>query len=97
MERELINMFMVTLQGPYYDRMVGNTSTGFSELVMAGERIEAGLKMRIIQSANTGSFSSGVGKKLFNGYPKKKKGESSIVCAMRGKGRQQYKHQHQRQ
>ncbi|XP_050875925.1 uncharacterized protein LOC127079584 [Lathyrus oleraceus] len=45
MERELVNMFMDTLQGPYYDRMVGSTSTGFSEFVMAGERIEVGLKM----------------------------------------------------
>lgn len=49
MERELVDMFMGTLQGPYYDRMVGSTSTGFSELVMAGERIEAGLKMSKIQ------------------------------------------------
>lgn len=45
MERELVDMFMGTLQGPYYDRMVGSTSTSFFELVMAGERIEAGPKM----------------------------------------------------
>lgn len=45
MERELFDMFMGTLQGPYYDRMVGITSTGFSELVIPGERIEVGLKM----------------------------------------------------
>lgn len=79
MERELVDMFMGTLQGLYYDRMMGSTSTGFSELVMAGERIESCLKMGKIQLANTGSFASGVGKNPFNGYPKKKKGESSVV------------------
>lgn len=39
MERELVDMIMSTLQGPYYDRMVEITSVGCSELVMAGERI----------------------------------------------------------
>lgn len=45
MERELVDMFMGTLQGPYYNIMVGSTYTSFSELVMAGDRIEVGLKM----------------------------------------------------
>ncbi|XP_050890644.1 uncharacterized protein LOC127096065 [Lathyrus oleraceus] len=94
MERELVNMFMGTLQGPYYDRMVGSTSTGFSELVMAGERIEVGLKMGKIQSANAGSSASGVGKNLFSGYPKKK-GESSAAYAQRSRERQPYQPQHQ--
>ncbi|XP_050895306.1 uncharacterized protein LOC127101923 [Lathyrus oleraceus] len=95
MEREMVDMFMGTLQGPYYDRMMGSTSIGFSELVMAGERIEAGLEMGKIQSANTGSSASGVTKKSFNGNPKKKEGESSAAYTQRGKGRQQYKPQHQ--
>lgn len=95
MERELFDMFMGTLQGPYYDKMVDSTSTGFFELVMDGERIEAGLKMGKMQSANTGSSGSGVSKKSFSGYPKKKKGESSAAYTQRGKGRQQYQPQHQ--
>lgn len=66
MERELVDMFMGTLQGPYYDRMVGSTSEGFSELVMAGERIEAGLKMGKIQLANTSNSASGASKKSFS-------------------------------
>lgn len=36
LEKEMIDMFMSTLQGAFYDRMVGSTSTGFSDLVMAG-------------------------------------------------------------
>ncbi|XP_050919319.1 uncharacterized protein LOC127136848 [Lathyrus oleraceus] len=86
MERELVDMFMGTLQGPYHDRMVGRTSIDFSELVMAGERIEACPKMGKIQLANAGSFTSGVGKKPFSGYPKKKEGEPSVVYAQRGRG-----------
>ena len=38
-------MFMSTLQGPFYDHMVGSASAGFADLVMAGERIEVGLKL----------------------------------------------------
>lgn len=48
-EKEMIDMFMGTLQGAFYDRMVGTTTTGFLDLVMAGERIEAGLKLGKIQ------------------------------------------------
>ena len=44
LERELVDMFMNTLQGPYYSAMIGCTSTGFTDLVMAGERVEAGIK-----------------------------------------------------
>lgn len=86
METELVDMFMGTLQGPYYDRMVGSTSTGFPEFVMAGERIEASFKKGKIELANDGNSASGAGKKSFNGYPKKKEGESSDIYAQRGRG-----------
>lgn len=62
---------------------------------MAGERIEVGLKMGQIQSANTGSSVSRVSKKSFSGYPKKKKGESRDAYTQRGRGRRQYQPQHQ--
>lgn len=45
LEREIIEMFMGNLQGPYLDIMVGSTSWGFSDLVLAGERIENMIKM----------------------------------------------------
>lgn len=72
-------MFMSTLQGPFHDCMVGSTSEGFSGLVMAGERIEAGLKMGKIQATSYNSSSSGTVKKPFGGYVKKKEGETSVV------------------
>lgn len=45
LEREMIDMFMGNLQGPYLDRMVGSTSSGFYDLVLTGERIENMIKM----------------------------------------------------
>lgn len=88
MERELVDMFMGTLQGPYYDRMVGSTSVGFSELVMAGERMEVGMKMGRIQTAGA---NNGATKKPFDGYAKKGEGETSTAYAL--KGRAQYQQQ----
>lgn len=88
MERELVDMFMGTLQGPYYDIMVGSTSVGFSELVMAGERIEAGLKMGKIHASGT---NNGATKKQSGGYAKKGEGEASDAYAQRGRAQyQQY-------
>lgn len=78
-EKEMIDMFMGTLQGDFYDRMVGTTTTGFSDLVMAGERIEAGLKLGKIQVASSSGSGSTTVKKPFGGYVKKKEGESSAV------------------
>ena len=83
MERELIDLFMGTLQGPYYERMIGNTSAGFSDLVLAGERVETGIKLGKIQNV---ASSSGV-KKPYIGAPKKREGETSDVSSYRGGGR----------
>ena len=44
-EREMTDMFMGTLQGEFLERMAGCTSSGFSDIVMAGERIENLLKV----------------------------------------------------
>ena len=43
-ENKLVDMFMGTMQGPYYKNMIGSVSTGFAYLVIIGERIENGLK-----------------------------------------------------
>ena len=40
LEKELVDMFMGTLQGVYYEKMVGSISSVFSDLVTIGERIE---------------------------------------------------------
>lgn len=83
LEKEMIDMFMGTLQGAFYDRMVGTTTTGFSDLVMAGERIEAGLKLGKIQSSSPSSSSGTTVKKPFGGYVKKKEGETSAIYRSR--------------
>ena len=85
MERELIDMFMSILQGPYYDHMIGSASTGFAELVMAGERIEVGLKLGKIQVGNYSRSSGGSAKNPFNVYPKKREGDASAVYSNRGR------------
>lgn len=45
LEREFVGMFMGNLKGPYLDRMIGNTSSGFSDLVLTDERIENMIKL----------------------------------------------------
>ena len=66
--------------------MIGATSAGFAELVMAGERIEVGMKMGKIQVSVSRGSSSG-SKRPFNAYPKMKEGEVSVVHAHRGGNR----------
>ncbi|CAK8530892.1 unnamed protein product [Lathyrus sativus] len=51
-DRELIDIFMGTLQGQYYDKLIGSMSIGFSELVIISERIEEGLKSGKIQGGS---------------------------------------------
>ena len=76
LERELVDTFMSTLQGPYYEKMIGSISSGFADIVLIGERIEEGLKSGKIQ----GDFNNHVGaKKSFNNDPKKKDGEANAV------------------
>ena len=71
--------------------MIGSASAGFADLVMAGERIEVGLKLGNIQISGS-SGSSGGGKKTFNTYPKKREGDTSEVYSYRGR-REDHQHQ----
>src|SRR4051812_5531649 len=76
MDKELVDIFMSTLQGPYYDKMVGCTSSGFSDMVVIGERIEDGIKNGKIQGAPSGSYHT---KKSYDG-----KREPNTVGAVMG-------------
>src|SRR4051812_27348744 len=76
LEKELVKMFMATLQGPYYDKMVGSVSSGFSDLVVIGERIEDGIKSGKIQGASSNSYHS---KRPTSTFAKKKEGETNAV------------------
>lgn len=77
-------MFMGTLQGPYLDRMIGSASSGFSDLVIAREQIENGLKTGKMQGLDVAS--NGV-KKPYSGLPKKKEGETNVASTSKGKGK----------
>lgn len=50
LEKELVDMFTDTLHSPFYEKMIGSVSTGFSDLVTIGERIEHGLNSGKITS-----------------------------------------------
>jgi len=43
-EKEMITMFIETLQAPFYEHVLGSISSNFSDIVTIGERIEHGLK-----------------------------------------------------
>ena len=42
--KEMTSMLINTLRAPFYDRMVGNATTNFSDIIVIGERIEYALK-----------------------------------------------------
>jgi hypothetical protein len=53
LDRELVDLFLNILPNPYFERMIGCTSSSFSDLVMVGERIESGLKSGKLQDASS--------------------------------------------
>ena len=50
-DKELNKMFLNTLKAPYYDRMIENSNKDFSNVVSAGEMIEAGVKQGKIEAS----------------------------------------------
>ena len=48
-DRELVDMFMGTLSGPFFNHLIRSSSAGFTELILTGERVEAGIKSGKIQ------------------------------------------------
>ena len=67
-DKELNKMFLNTLKAPYYDRMIGNSNTNFSDVVFVGEMIENGVKLDKIEST-----------KAKKPTPKKKEGETHAM------------------
>src|SRR4051812_28886255 len=62
-DRELVDIFMSTLTGPFYSHLLGSSSSGFTDLILTGERVENGIRSGKIQV----SSSSGTTKKHSNG------------------------------
>ena len=69
-DRELVDMFLGTLSGPSFNHLIDSSSVGFTELILTGERVEAGILSGKIQK----DTSSSLEKKPFTG----EKGASSI-------------------
>ena len=49
-DKELNKMLLNTLKVPYYDRVIGNSNTNFSDVVSARKMIESGVKLDKIES-----------------------------------------------
>ena len=72
-------MFMVTLQGLYYDKMVGSVSSEFYDFVTIGERTEAGIKSGKIQRESSSTpYNS---KKHVSNFSKKTEGEINAIAS----------------
>ena len=67
-DRELVDMFMGTLTCLFFNLMIGSSSSGFTELILTGERVESGIKSGKIHLASTSNAvkKSFIGKKETN-------------------------------
>ena len=79
LENELVDMFMGTLQGLYYEKMVGSISSGFSDLVTIGERIEVEIKSEKIPGGPSNTPYNT--KRHAPNFPKRKEGEINVVAS----------------
>src|ERR1051325_6179301 len=60
-------MFMGTLISPFFNHLIGNSSAGFTELILTGERIEVGIKSGKIQvESSSNAAKRSFGKKETN-------------------------------
>src|ERR1051325_3245670 len=65
--RELVDMFMGTLTGPFFNHLIENSLAGFTELILTGERIEDGIKSGNIQvDSSSNAAKRSFGKKEAN-------------------------------
>jgi hypothetical protein len=78
LEKEMANMFMNTLPGPYLERLVGCNASNFADVVSTGERVENYLKTYKSQSG--GGSSSGVKKSFIQGQ-KRREGDASAISS----------------
>ena len=39
-----MDMFLGTLSGPFFNHLIESSSAGFTELILTGEKVEAGIK-----------------------------------------------------
>ena len=78
---EMADIFTGTLIGPFFNISIGIFSSGFTEMVLTGERIESGIKSGKIPMA----ASSNAEKKPFAG-----KREANVVYVQKGRNKADY-------
>lgn len=76
LDRELVNMFLGTLQSPYLERMIRIFSSTFYDQVIVGELIESALKIVRIQGASSSQTSW---KESFNDSQKEEEDETDAI------------------
>jgi hypothetical protein len=81
-DRELVDMFMGTLTGPFYSHLLGSSSSGFTELILTGERVESGIRSGKIQAATSAST-----KRSYQG-----RNESNAVYGQKGRNKKNRDH-----
>lgn len=74
-DNELVDISMGTLQGMYYEKMIANSSTNFSDMVTIGEHVESGLKSGKIIDTTAPHTTN---KRPHGGFAKKKEGEKTL-------------------
>ena len=77
-DREMVGMFMGTLTSPFFNHLIGSSSSSFTELILIGEHVEGGIKSGKIPVA----ASSSVVKNTFSD-----KKETNIVYSPKGRVR----------
>lgn len=69
-DKEMVAIFIDTLQSPFYDKMIGTASSNFSDLVAIGDMVEMGMKK---------------GKIAPIGQAKQEEGETQVIMSCLGK------------
>ena len=80
-DSEFVDIFLGTLSGPFFNHLIGSSSSGFTELIMTGERVEVGIRSGKIQKG----ASSSTEKRSFTG-----KKEASAVYGLRSQRRPEH-------
>ncbi|XP_019416376.1 PREDICTED: uncharacterized protein LOC109327661 [Lupinus angustifolius] len=73
-EEEQLSIFIDTLQSPYYERLMGNVTTNFNDLIKVGEKLEGGIK-------SVKFFEEGSGSRKKPTFMRKKDAEIYFIAA----------------
>ena len=77
-DQELVDMFMGTMTGPFFNHLIESSSYGFIKLILTREHVENGIKSRKILVV----ASSSVVKKTFSN-----KKETNVFYGQKGRGK----------